>query len=64
MRSSEGRLSFEAPQRRALAGGRTVERLAAALSDHFIAFDVLRADGQELLTEPYDRGRAVLMALL
>ncbi|MEV4334285.1 hypothetical protein AB0K02_27770 [Streptomyces sp. NPDC049597] len=27
---------------------------------HFIAFDVLQADGQELLTEPYERRRDVL----
>ncbi|MBT2401586.1 hypothetical protein [Streptomyces sp. ISL-100] len=30
---------------------------------HFIAFDVLQIDGQELLAEPYARRRVVLEGL-
>ncbi|MFP1629738.1 ATP-dependent DNA ligase [Streptomyces sp. 5K101] len=57
---SGDRLSFEALQRRAVSGARTVDDLAAKMPAHFIAFDVLQADSQELLTEPYERRRAVL----
>ncbi|MBT2511334.1 hypothetical protein J7I98_37070 [Streptomyces sp. ISL-98] len=60
---SQGRLSFEALQRRGSAGGRTIEQLAEALPAYFIAFDVLQAGGEELLTEPYERRRAVLEEL-
>ncbi|WP_405668368.1 hypothetical protein [Streptomyces sp. NBC_01166] len=49
-----GRLSFTAPQRRATAG-RNASALAAELPAHFIAFDVLQSDGQELLDEPFAR---------
>ncbi|WP_274563587.1 hypothetical protein [Streptomyces spiramyceticus] len=57
------RLSFEALQRRASSGGRTRAQLAAAMPAHFIAFDVLQKDGQELVNEPYERRRAVLEGL-
>lgn len=57
---SGDRLSFEELQRRASSGGRTVQQLAAAMPAHFIAFDVLQKDGQELVNEPYERRRAVL----
>ncbi|WP_331452157.1 ATP-dependent DNA ligase [Streptomyces sp. SS162] len=59
----EGRLSFEALQRRAAAGRRTTEMLAAECPAHFVAFDVLQADGEELLAQPYERRRATLEAL-
>ncbi|MBT2526989.1 hypothetical protein J7E91_16550 [Streptomyces sp. ISL-99] len=57
----EGRFSFEALQRRAASGGRTVEQLAAAYPAHYIAFDVLQA-GEELLNERYEHRRAILEA--
>ncbi|NEA20475.1 ATP-dependent DNA ligase [Streptomyces halstedii] len=60
---SQGQLSFEALQRRASAGARTIRQLAAENPAHFIAFDVLQADGQELLQTPYARRREVLEAL-
>ncbi|MGW7356266.1 ATP-dependent DNA ligase [Streptomyces sp. NPDC054802] len=56
-------LSFEALQRRAASGDRTAQQLAAAMPAHFIIFDVLQADGQETLNEPYKRRRAVLEEL-
>ncbi|MBT2440077.1 hypothetical protein J7E93_08080 [Streptomyces sp. ISL-36] len=59
----EGRFSFEALQRRAVSGGRTVDRLAATYPAHYIAFDVLQTGGEELLAEPYERRRALLEAL-
>jgi ATP-dependent DNA ligase len=57
---SEDRLSFEALQRRASSGGRVVQQLADAMPAHFIAFDALQIDGQELLAEPYERRPTVL----
>ncbi|MFJ8870411.1 ATP-dependent DNA ligase [Streptomyces sp. NPDC102473] len=57
-----GQLSFTALQRRATAG-RNTRALAAELPAHFIAFDVLQADGQELLDEPFARRREALEAL-
>ncbi|MFE6023847.1 ATP-dependent DNA ligase [Streptomyces sp. NPDC056441] len=60
---SGDRLSFEALQRRASSGGRTAQQLAEAMPAHFIAFDVLQIDTQELLTEPYERRRAALEGL-
>ncbi|MFD5936355.1 hypothetical protein [Streptomyces sp. NPDC060333] len=47
---AEGRLSFEALQRRAAA-------LAARTPAYFIVFDLLQADGTELLTLPYRERR-------
>ncbi|WLQ69171.1 ATP-dependent DNA ligase [Streptomyces glycanivorans] len=55
-------LSFTALQRRATAG-RNARALAAEMPAHFIAFDVLQRDGQELLDEPFARRREVLEAL-
>ncbi|WP_305633958.1 hypothetical protein [Streptomyces sp. TLI_105] len=55
---AEGRMSFEALQRRAVSGGRTAARLAAEAPAHFITFDVLQTDGQELLHVPYGERRA------
>jgi ATP-dependent DNA ligase len=60
---SQDRLSFEALQHRASASARAVTQLAGAMPAHFIAFDVLQADGQELLPEPYERRREVLEQL-
>ncbi|WP_405657984.1 hypothetical protein OG379_00310 [Streptomyces sp. NBC_01166] len=57
-----GQLSFTALQRRATAG-RNARVLAAEMPAHFIAFDVLQSDGQELLGEPFARRREVLEAL-
>ncbi|WP_331734934.1 ATP-dependent DNA ligase (plasmid) [Streptomyces sp. NBC_01166] len=54
-----GQLSFTALQRRATAG-RNARVLAAEMPAHFIAFDVLQSDGQELLDEPFARRREVL----
>ncbi|WP_327419635.1 ATP-dependent DNA ligase [Streptomyces sp. NBC_01233] len=50
---AEGQMPFEALQRRAVSGGRTAARLAAEASAHFIVFDILQIDGQELLHIPY-----------
>ncbi|MFF9113902.1 ATP-dependent DNA ligase [Streptomyces sp. NPDC014805] len=46
-------MSFEALQRRAAAGHRSAPILAQELPAHLIAFDVLQADGRELLHAPY-----------
>ncbi len=54
------RMSFEALQRRAVSGGRTAARLANEMPAHFIAFDILQADGEELLNVPYGERRARL----
>ncbi|MFJ3164367.1 ATP-dependent DNA ligase [Streptomyces kanasensis] len=60
---AEEAMSFEALQRRAVSGGRTAARLAQEVPAHFIAFDVLHIDGQELLHVPYDERRAQLEQL-
>ncbi|WP_236247001.1 ATP-dependent DNA ligase [Streptomyces sp. CC210A] len=60
---AEEKMSFEALQRRAVSGGRTAARLAAEAPAHFIAFDVLQIDGQELLHVPYGERRARLEQL-
>ncbi|MEU2681339.1 ATP-dependent DNA ligase [Streptomyces sp. NPDC007107] len=57
-----GQLSFTALQRRATAG-RNARALAAEMPAHFIVFDVLQSDGQELVDEPFARRREVLEAL-
>lgn len=57
---SGDRFSFEAVQRRAASGERTVAQLASVMPAHFIAFDVLQIDGRELLNEPYEYHRTVL----
>ncbi|MEU6422289.1 ATP-dependent DNA ligase [Streptomyces spiralis] len=56
-------LSFEALQRRAASSGRTAARLAQETPAHFVAFDVLQADGNELLQRPYVERRERLEAL-
>ncbi|MEU3953602.1 ATP-dependent DNA ligase [Streptomyces achromogenes] len=60
---TEQKMSFEALQRRAVSGGRTAARLAQEMPAHFIAFDVLQIDGQELLRVPYGERRAQLEQL-
>jgi ATP-dependent DNA ligase len=60
---AEGRMSFEALQRRAVSGGRTAARLARGMPAHFIVFDLLLLDGQELLHVPYGERRAKLEQL-
>ncbi|MFI9255215.1 hypothetical protein [Streptomyces sp. NPDC053069] len=57
-----GRLSFEAMQRRAASSSRTAARLAEETA-HFVAFDALQVDGQELLRTPYGERRSRLEAL-
>ncbi|MGW2492761.1 ATP-dependent DNA ligase [Streptomyces sp. NPDC001606] len=56
-------MSFEALRRRAVSGGRTAARLAQDTPAHFIAFDLLQLDGQELLHVPYGERRAQLEQL-
>jgi ATP-dependent DNA ligase len=58
-----GGMSFEALQRRVATGGRTAVRLAEMMPAHFVAFDVLQADGHELLQQPYKDRRLRLTAL-
>ncbi|MGW8395849.1 ATP-dependent DNA ligase [Streptomyces lydicus] len=60
---AKDRVSFEALQRRAASSGRTAARLAEEMPAHFIAFDVLQVDGQELLQTPYNERRAHLETL-
>jgi ATP-dependent DNA ligase len=60
---AEDQMSFEALQRRAVSGGRTAARLAQEMPAHFIAFDLLQLDGQELLHVPYGERRARLEQL-
>ncbi|MER5781257.1 ATP-dependent DNA ligase [Streptomyces mobaraensis] len=57
---SEGAMSFEALQRRAVSSGRSAARLAEELPAHFVAFDVLQDDGEELLDVPYGDRRTQL----
>ncbi|MFF1498058.1 hypothetical protein [Streptomyces sp. NPDC058304] len=59
----EGRLSFEALQRRAAARARGAASLAARLPAHFVAFDVLQLHDLELLNRPYRERRASLESL-
>ncbi|MGW1601409.1 ATP-dependent DNA ligase [Streptomyces eurythermus] len=59
----EGRMSFEALQRRAVSGGRTAARLAQEMPAYFIVFDLLQLDGQELLHVPYGERRVQLEQL-
>ncbi|MET7533895.1 ATP-dependent DNA ligase [Streptomyces goshikiensis] len=58
-----GALSFEGLQRRAAARSRSAATLAARLPAYYVAFDVLQADGQELLHLPYRDRRARLQDL-
>ncbi|MFG2590290.1 hypothetical protein [Streptomyces sp. NPDC048438] len=57
-----GQLSFTALQRRGTAA-RNARALATELPAHFIVFDALQSDGQELLDEPFAHRRDVLEAL-
>ncbi|MFJ4007362.1 ATP-dependent DNA ligase [Streptomyces sp. NPDC090023] len=59
----ENRMSFEAVQRRAAAGSRSATQLAVQLPAHFIAFDLLQVDGEELLTTRYGERRDLLASL-
>ncbi|MFJ4126066.1 ATP-dependent DNA ligase [[Kitasatospora] papulosa] len=59
---SHDQLSFTALQHRATAG-RNARALAAEMPAHFIAFDVLQNQGQELLNAPFAHRRDVLEAL-
>ncbi|MEV7729166.1 hypothetical protein AB0P15_31220 [Streptomyces sp. NPDC087917] len=59
----EGRLSFEALQRRAAARGRGAPALAARWRAYYLAFDILQLNGQELLSRPYWDRRALLEEL-
>ncbi|MFJ3159714.1 DNA ligase-like domain-containing protein [Streptomyces kanasensis] len=42
---ADGRMPFEALQRRAVPGGRTAARLAQEMPARFIAFDLLQSGG-------------------
>lgn len=59
----EGRMSLEVLQRRVVSGGRAAAGLAQEMPAHFIAFDLLQVDGQELLQVPYGERRAQLERL-
>ncbi|MFD9538016.1 ATP-dependent DNA ligase [Streptomyces sp. NPDC060010] len=59
----EGRLSFEALQRRAAARARGAPALAARTPAYFVVFDILQADGAELLSLPYRERRRRLEVL-
>ncbi|MEV5153886.1 hypothetical protein AB0K81_18450 [Streptomyces werraensis] len=50
-------------QRRVVSGGRAAAGLAQDMPAHFMAFDLLRVDGQELLQVPYGERRAQLERL-
>ncbi|MFD3779460.1 ATP-dependent DNA ligase [Streptomyces sp. NPDC058612] len=63
MGSRGGALSFEGLQRRAAARSRSAATLATRLPAYYVAFDVLQADGQELLHLPYRDRRARLQDL-
>lgn len=58
-----GSMSFEALHRRAATGSRAAAQLAETMPAHFVVFDVLQADGQQLLQQPYSDRRAHLEAL-
>ncbi|MFD4923009.1 ATP-dependent DNA ligase [Streptomyces goshikiensis] len=60
---AEGRLSFEALQRRAAARARGAPALATRTPAYFVVFDLLQADGAELLTLPYRERRRRLEVL-
>ncbi|MFJ5811305.1 ATP-dependent DNA ligase [Streptomyces sp. NPDC093093] len=60
---TEGRLSFEALQRRAAARARGAAALAARTPAYLIVFDLLQADGIELLSLPYRERRRRLEVL-
>jgi ATP-dependent DNA ligase len=57
--STEGRLEFEALQRRNSAGRRAAE-LARAEPCHYVVFDLLERDGEDIRQEPLSVRRAAL----
>ncbi|MER7496425.1 ATP-dependent DNA ligase [Streptomyces pharetrae] len=57
---AHGRLDFGELQRRARRRGRSAAEAAAEVPAYLIVFDVLEADGTELLDRPYRHRRAVL----
>ncbi|MFD7303722.1 ATP-dependent DNA ligase [Streptomyces pharetrae] len=57
---ARGRLDFGELQRRARRRGRSAAQAAAEAPAYLIVFDVLEADGTELLARPYRHRRAVL----
>ncbi|MFE1824178.1 ATP-dependent DNA ligase [Streptomyces anulatus] len=60
----DGVMDFGALQRRAAAAvPRTVGTLAKAFPAYFVAFDVLQVEGKPVLTEPFERRRALLEGL-
>ncbi|MFE2146636.1 ATP-dependent DNA ligase [Streptomyces sp. NPDC059456] len=61
--AEEGRLSFEALQRRAAARARSAPALAARWPAYFVAFDLLQLGGEELLRWPYRDRRTELEKL-
>jgi ATP-dependent DNA ligase len=60
--SSEGRLEFEALQRRNRAGRRALE-LARSEPWHYVVFDLLERDGHKLLEAPLSARRPALEEL-
>lgn len=57
---AHGRLDFGELQRRARRRGRSAAQAAAEFPAYLVVFDVLEADGAELLARPYHYRRAVL----
>ncbi|MET8621693.1 ATP-dependent DNA ligase [Streptomyces albidoflavus] len=49
----KGRLDFAALQQRARLGGFRARSVARARPAHVVTFDLLEADGEELLAMPY-----------
>ncbi len=59
----EGRLDFAALQQRARLGGFRARSVARARPAHVVTFDLLEADGEELLAMPYRERSARLETL-
>ncbi|WP_318275390.1 ATP-dependent DNA ligase [Streptomyces pharetrae] len=57
---AHGRLDFGELQRRARRRGRSAAQAAAEAPAYLIVFDIMEADGTELLARPYRHRRAVL----
>ncbi|QBI54140.1 ATP-dependent DNA ligase [Streptomonospora litoralis] len=62
--SPQGRLDFAALQRRGHAGPQAARRLARSEPCHYIVFDLLRADGAEVVAAALDERRARLEELM
>ncbi|MDA0564554.1 ATP-dependent DNA ligase [Streptomonospora sp. S1-112] len=62
--SPEGRLDFDAVQRRGRSGPAAARRLAATEPCHYIVFDLLAEEGTDLTRRPLDERRDRLTALL